>query len=80
MKSLKYNLLTFLLCLSFISFAQKKKLKVIAFYTAKNDLAHISFVGEANKWFPEMGIKHHFGYEATDNWENLNDEFLSKYQ
>ena len=29
--------------------------KVIAFYTAKNDLAHISFVHEANKWFPQMG-------------------------
>ncbi|MES2798160.1 MAG: ThuA domain-containing protein [Bacteroidota bacterium] len=80
MKSLKYTLLTFLLCLSFVSFAQKQKLKVIAFYTAQNDLAHISFVGEANKWFPEIGIKHHFSYEATDNWENLNDEFLSKFQ
>jgi hypothetical protein len=30
------------------------KFKVIAFYTAKNDQAHISFVHEANRWFPEM--------------------------
>ena len=28
--------------------------KVIAFYTARNDQAHISFVHEANKWFPKM--------------------------
>jgi hypothetical protein len=27
------------------------KFKAIAFYTAKNDLAHISFVHEANRWF-----------------------------
>ncbi len=27
------------------------KFKVIAFYTAKNDKAHISFVHEANRWF-----------------------------
>jgi len=35
--------------------AQTKPFKVIAFYTAKDDLAHISFVHEANKWFPQMG-------------------------
>ncbi len=36
--------------------AQKKssRFKVIAFYTERNDLAHISFVHEANKWFPKM--------------------------
>ncbi|MEP7111179.1 MAG: hypothetical protein ABI760_24495 [Ferruginibacter sp.] len=26
--------------------------KVIAFYTCRNDRAHISFVHEANKWYP----------------------------
>ncbi len=57
-----------LLCLSFglfcaiTLFAQKQnsRFKVIAFYTAKNDLAHISFVHEANKWFPKMGEKYQF--------------------
>jgi hypothetical protein len=54
--------------------------RVIAFYTAKNDQAHISFVHEANKWFPEMAAAHHFSYDSTNNWQNLNPEFLSKYQ
>jgi len=54
--------------------------KVIAFYTAKNDLAHISFVHEANKWFPQMGALYNFSYDSTDNWSNLNDEFLAQYQ
>ncbi len=54
--------------------------KVIAFYTAKSDLAHISFVHEANKWFVEMGKQHHFTYDSTNNWNNLNTAFLSQYQ
>ena len=33
---------------------------MLAFYTGKNDLAHISFVDEANKWFPEAGRKNGF--------------------
>lgn len=56
------------------------KFRVIAFYTAKNDQAHISFVHEANKWFPDMAAKYHFSYDSTNNWQNLNKEFLSKYQ
>lgn len=56
------------------------KFKVIAFYTAKNDQAHISFVNEAQKWFPEAAAKNGFSFEATSNWDNMNDEFLSDYQ
>lgn len=54
--------------------------KVIGFYTAKSDLAHISFVQEANKWFSEMGKQHHFTYDSTNNWNRLNSKFLSQYQ
>jgi hypothetical protein len=35
-----------------VSIAQK--FKVLAFYTGKNDLAHISFVKEANTWFGQL--------------------------
>src|SRR5580698_10568677 len=54
--------------------------RVIAFYTGKEDLAHISFVHEANQWFPRMAAQYYFSYEATTNWNNLNPEFLSHYQ
>ena len=54
--------------------------KVIAFYTAKQDLAHISFVHEANQWFPKAAAQYNFVYDSTDNWDNLNADFLSKYQ
>jgi len=56
------------------------KFKVIAFYTGKEDLAHISFVHEANKWFPVAGQKYGFAYDCTNDWSNLNAEFLSHYQ
>ncbi|CAL1519701.1 ThuA domain-containing protein [Chitinophaga sp. MM2321] len=54
--------------------------KVIAFFTARNDQAHISFVHEANKWFPEIAKQYHFTYDTTSNWHNLNEQFLSQYQ
>ncbi|WP_338876085.1 ThuA domain-containing protein [Spirosoma sp. SC4-14] len=54
--------------------------RVIAFYTAKNDRAHISFVHEANRWFPEMAAQYNFTYDSTDNWNNLNADFLATYQ
>ncbi len=56
------------------------RFKVIAFYTAKNDRAHISFVHEANRWFSRMGSEYHFQYDSTQDWNKLNDTFLSQYQ
>jgi hypothetical protein len=69
------------LCIAGSLHAQKKpRFNVIAFYTAKNDQAHISFVHEANKWFPLMAAKYNFGYDSTSNWSNLNEAFLAKYK
>jgi len=59
---------------------EKPDFRVIAFYTAKNDQAHISFVNEANRWFPLMAEQYNFQYDSTSNWGNLNPEFLSDYQ
>jgi hypothetical protein len=62
--------------------AQKTKplFKVIAFYTAKNDQAHISYVHEANRFFPGIAAQYHFRYDSTNDWNNLNEKFLSQYQ
>lgn len=54
--------------------------RVIAFYTAKSDQAHISFVHEANAWFPKLAAAHKFSYDSTSNWNNLNAGFLKKYK
>jgi hypothetical protein len=53
---------------------------VIAFYTERPDLAHISFVHEANRWFPKIAAQHHFTYDSTNDWNHLNKKFLSHYQ
>lgn len=73
------------LCLFFsvsdlLAQTQSPQFKAIAFFTAKNDRAHISFVQEANRWFPKMAATYHFTYDTTSNWNNLNTTFLSKYQ
>lgn len=71
-----------ILCISAIAPAQNEKplFKVIAFYTAKSDLAHISYVHEANRWFPKMAQQYHFSYDSTNDWNNLNENFLKDYQ
>jgi len=53
--------------------------KVVAFYTGLNDAAHVSFVHEANHWFKETAGKYRFSYDSTNNWDNLNADFLAKY-
>lgn len=67
-------------CSVFDANSRNPKFRVIAFFTAKQDQAHISFVHEANQWFPEMSRKYNFSYESTSDWQNLNSDFLAKYQ
>ncbi|HWK02625.1 MAG TPA: ThuA domain-containing protein [Puia sp.] len=78
----QFLLLWFLcFCLSSVNAqGHSPKFKVIAFYTGREDLAHISYVHEANKWFPEMAAKYNFSYDSTNDWNNMNAEFLSHYQ
>src|SRR5215475_12608383 len=54
--------------------------KVIAFYTGKSDQAHISFVREANQWFPKMAKAYNFTYDSTTNWADLNPQVLARYR
>jgi uncharacterized protein len=69
-----------LLSLSGYTQGKANGFRVIAFFTAKRDTAHISFVHEANIWFAQMASIHHFSYDTTSNWNNLNLKFLTAYQ
>ena len=62
--------------------AQQKapRFKVIGFYTAKNDQAHISYVHEANKWLAQVAAANNFQYDSTNNWSNMNTDYLAQYQ
>lgn len=55
------------------------RFRVIAFATAKEDPAHISFVHEAWNWFPQMAAQYQFEFDTTTDWRNLNPAFLSHY-
>ena len=82
-KTISYPLLFIILFFCFITGRSQNRssaFKVIAFYTERNDQAHISFVHEANRWFPQMADQFHFTYDSTNNWNNLNPDFLSRYQ
>ena len=70
----------FILLLNSANAQHRKPFHVIAFFTAKQDLAHISFVHEANKWFASQANKNHFTYDSTNNWELLDSSTLSHYQ
>ena len=59
---------------------QDRVFRIIAFYTAREDPAHISFVHEANRWFPQMAAANHFIYDSTNDWNNLNLNFLSQFK
>src|SRR5438552_12067903 len=79
LKSLRITALIY--CCSALSVNNgNPKFRVIAFYTAKEDQAHISFVHEAQRWFPEMAAKYNFSFDTTSDWSNLNVDVLSKYQ
>lgn len=83
-KLLFYSFTVSILCSSLICSGNGQKstpgFKAIAFYTAKNDQAHISYVHEANRWFALMASKYNFIYDSTNNWNNLNTGFLKNYQ
>lgn len=84
-----FKLSYLILILVFISFISVKPyarepitdptFKVIAFYTGRNDKAHVSFVHEANRWFIKTASMIGFVYDTTSNWNNMNESFLSGY-
>ena len=80
MNFLRIFSIAFVFIISFHPVCAQSACKIIAFYTAKNDQAHISFVHEANRWFAQHAAENHYIYDSTDQWNNLNTDFLSEYQ
>jgi uncharacterized protein len=66
-----------------LSFSQinPTPLKVLAFFSASYDAAHINYAHEANQYFPKVAAKNNFTYDSTKDWNLLNDPTLAtKYQ
>lgn len=77
---LSIHVLMLFLAAAFNATAQTPKFRVIAFYNGTYDAAHINFVKEANPWFTNLAAQYGFSYESTNNWDNLNANFLKNYQ
>lgn len=82
----QYYFIIIIVLVSFISVilsakepVKDPKFKVVAFYTGRNDKAHVSFVHEANKWFSQTASRLGFEYDSTSDWNKMNDTFLSGY-
>jgi len=52
---------------------------ILALYTGKSDLAHISFVKEANTWFAEHARQNGINYKSSNDWNNLHADTLKNY-
>ena len=60
--------------------ASEPSFRVLAFFTGKQDQAHISFLGEAVQWFPAQAATHGFAFDTTSDWSRLDDSVLAGYQ
>jgi uncharacterized protein len=58
--------------------AERPAFRVLAFYTHRDDRAHVSFAGEANGWFAALAHERGFAFAATDDWGRLNDAELGR--
>ncbi|WP_225810698.1 ThuA domain-containing protein [Streptomyces spinosus] len=54
--------------------------RVLALYNGTWDAAHISFVHEANQWFPQQAAANGFTYTASNNWDLLANGGVNSYQ
>ncbi len=61
--------------------AQSAPFKVLAFFSASYESAHIDFAHETNRYFPKVAAQYGFTYDSTKDWEKLNDPGLAaQYQ
>ncbi len=71
-------------CLFWVQYSAAQKtsppFSVIAFYSGKQDAAHISFIQEAHPWFASKAREHGFTYYATNDWSKMQMDTLRKYQ
>lgn len=54
--------------------------RVIAYFTGKNDLAHISFVAEAHPWLTKECAAAGLQYDTSSNWAAMTPALLSRYR
>jgi YVTN family beta-propeller protein len=61
------------------TFGQQTSFKVLAFYSTKVEPDHVLFAEGALKFFSEISKKNNFMFDATSNWDDMNNSNLKKY-
>jgi formylglycine-generating enzyme required for sulfatase activity len=79
LKKLPFAIICLLLLLSTQILAQKPDFKVVAFYSGKVERDHIDFSNDAREFFKNLAAENNFTFDATTDWTNCNDAFLSNY-
>ena len=82
MKNYFLILITFAAAMFFstAAFGQKTSFNVLAFYSTKTEPDHVLFSDGALKFFSSIAAKNNFSFDATSNWDDMNDAKLAKYQ
>src|SRR4051812_30049093 len=72
--------ITFVMCFTTLSHAQKPNFKVVAFYTTTVEMDHVLFANDALYFLRLIASQNDFSFDATTDWTNLNDTYLGNYQ
>jgi YVTN family beta-propeller protein len=62
------------------SAGQQPRFKMLAFYSTSVEPDHVLFAEGALKFFTACAARDGFTFDATTNWENMNDAYLKTYQ
>ena len=62
------------------AFGQQTSFNVLAFYSTKVEPDHVLFSEGALKFFSGIAKKNNFTFDATSNWDDMNDSNLKKYE
>jgi YVTN family beta-propeller protein len=59
---------------------QQSRFRVLAFYSDTTEPDHVQFAHDAVRFLSDRAAKERFTFDATNNWEDLNDQRLTGCQ
>jgi uncharacterized protein len=63
-----------------VTAGQTPQFRAVAFYAKDVEIDHLLFAQDAVNFFGSLAQKDNFALDATTDWQNLNEAYLSKYQ
>jgi type 1 glutamine amidotransferase len=63
-----------------LSFGQQRSIHVLALYSAHVEADHVMFAQQAIRYFTTTAATNNFDFEASTNWDDLNNASSRQYQ